>query len=94
MTSPRGDQRTGGVAEAHLPLQVPAGEQPVAQRPAEGVAGPQDVERHLLAGVTALDDPGPAAQQDVAGGVDNQGGDEIMTNATISGNSASSTTPA
>ena len=41
---PRGHDGPGGVGEAHHPLDVPAGQQPVAQRPAERVAGAEPVE--------------------------------------------------
>src|SRR5579872_2099458 len=39
---PGGDDRAGGVGEADDPLQRPAGQQPVAQRAAEPVAGAED----------------------------------------------------
>ena len=61
--SRRGDDRAGGVGEPHRPLQVPAGEQAVAQRAAEGVAGAEAVDhldrdrRHL----DALVRRGPAS---------------------------------
>src|SRR5437867_11209386 len=43
---PRGHERARGVAEAHHALEVPAGEQTVAQRATEGVAGAEAVD-HL-----------------------------------------------
>ena len=46
---PRGDERPRGVAEAHHALELPAGQQAVAERAAEGVAGAEavdDLDRH------------------------------------------------
>src|SRR3954452_5839976 len=41
---PARDDRAGGIGEGHRPTGVPAGQQSVAQRPAEGVAGAQAVD--------------------------------------------------
>ena len=46
---PGRDDGPGGVREAHHPLEVPAGQQPVAQGPAERVTGAEavdDLDRH------------------------------------------------
>ena len=41
---PRGDDRAGGVGEPQRPLERPALQQPVAQRPAEAVSGAEPVD--------------------------------------------------
>src|SRR6186713_2577562 len=43
---PGGDQRAGGVAETHRGLQLPAREEPVAERAAEGIPRAEAVD-HL-----------------------------------------------